>query len=377
MIKKLGEIYKVTSGGTPSRDKSDYYENGTIPWVKTGDLKVKDLFNIGECITELGLQNSSAKIFPKDTVLIAMYGATIGACSILRVPACSNQACAAFLPNEKVIPEFLYFFLKSVQPLLISKGVGGGQPNISGTILKEIEIPVPDLIAQQKIAQILSEADKARQLRKQANALTDQFLQSTFLNMFGDPVSNPKGWKTGKLCDFGDWKSGGTPSRQKDEYFHGHIPWYSSGELNQMYISGSKESITADALTESNAKLIPNGSLLLGMYDTAALKSSITTIPCACNQAIAYAELKTINNLYAYFAIQLGKEHFKSTQRGVRQKNLNLTMIKDIKLPVPSPKLQQQFADIVTETEQLRHRQRAHEQELDQLFKGLLHKYFG
>ena len=80
---RLGDIFTVSSGGTPNKKETSFYDNGTIPWVKTGDLKEKYVPEGIECITEAGLNNSSAKLFPKDTVLIAMYGATIGACSIL------------------------------------------------------------------------------------------------------------------------------------------------------------------------------------------------------------------------------------------------------------------------------------------------------
>ena len=130
--KKIGDVFKVTSGGTPSRKKQEYYKNGTIPWVKTGDLKGKYANEPKEYITELALANSSAKIFPKNTVLLAMYGASIGACSILKIAAATNQACGAILPSEKCDHVYLYYYLKSINKELISKGVGGAQPNISG-----------------------------------------------------------------------------------------------------------------------------------------------------------------------------------------------------------------------------------------------------
>ena len=114
-FEKLGNIVSISSGGTPLTSKSEYYNNGTIPWVKTGDLKVRHLINIPDKITQLGLENSSAKLFPVNSVLIAMYGATIGACSILKIKAATNQACAALLPNEKVNHEFLYFYLLSIR----------------------------------------------------------------------------------------------------------------------------------------------------------------------------------------------------------------------------------------------------------------------
>lgn len=110
-FERLGDIVTITSGGTPLTSKREFYDNGTIPWVKTGDLKVRHLSKVSDKITQLGLENSSAKIFPVNTVLVAMYGATIGACSILKIEAATNQACAALLPSEKINHDYLFFYL--------------------------------------------------------------------------------------------------------------------------------------------------------------------------------------------------------------------------------------------------------------------------
>jgi type I restriction enzyme S subunit len=198
---KLGELFKVTSGGTPSRQKSEYYDGGEIHWVKTGDLHNKYVESASEFITQAGLKGSSTRLYPKGTVLVAMYGATIGACSILNVEACTNQACAAFVPNENVDIDFLYYLLKYCKPDFVKAGSGGAQPNISSTFLKDYKIPLPSLAEQKRIAAILDKADAIRRKRKQAIQLADDFLRSVFLDMFGDPVTNPKGWEVKSLKD--------------------------------------------------------------------------------------------------------------------------------------------------------------------------------
>jgi len=196
---KLGDLFKITSGGTPSRRNPEYYENGHIPWIKTGDLHNKFINEASEFITEEGLAGSSTRLYPQGTVLLAMYGATIGACSILNIEACTNQACAAFTPVEDVDSIFLYYLLKSQKDAFVKAGSGGAQPNISGTFLKNYEIPLPPLAEQQRIAAILDKADAIRQKRQQAIKLADDFLRSVFLEMFGDPVTNPKGWKVAPI----------------------------------------------------------------------------------------------------------------------------------------------------------------------------------
>lgn len=149
-VKTLGNIFQITSGGTPLKSRKEYYLDGTICWAKTGDLKEKYLYSVPEKITEDAIKNSSAKVFPPETVLVAMYGATIGACSILKINAATNQACAAFLPSDEVLPSYLYHFFENQKNNLIKMGVGGAQPNISATLLKEIQMVVPPLEIQMK-----------------------------------------------------------------------------------------------------------------------------------------------------------------------------------------------------------------------------------
>ncbi len=148
---KLGEVLETTSGGTPLRSKKEYYEPQEVGWINSGELKSKNITKPEKFISKLGLESSSAKIIPENSVLVAMYGATAGQVSILSVPASTNQAVCAILPNEKILPEFLYYILNSKKDFMISMCVGGAQPNISQTIIKQLEIPLPSIEEQKAI----------------------------------------------------------------------------------------------------------------------------------------------------------------------------------------------------------------------------------
>ena len=147
---EIGELFKTSSGGTPLRSKNEFYTDGKIPWVKSGEVK-DYVYRTEECITELGLKNSSAKIFPENTVLVAMYGATAGQVGLLKVSAATNQAVCGILPNPKILPDFLYLILSSRTQNFIDLSVGGAQPNLSQEVIKKIKIPVPSLEEQQKV----------------------------------------------------------------------------------------------------------------------------------------------------------------------------------------------------------------------------------
>ena len=149
---RLGNIGEWGSGATPSRTKSEYY-NGTIPWLKTGDLNDGYITYIPETITNLALTETSVKLNPVGSVLIAMYGATIGKLGILQLPATTNQACCACVPFTGVYNKFLFYFLMSQKAAFIKRGEGGAQPNISKEKIVATLMPLPPKSEQYRIVE--------------------------------------------------------------------------------------------------------------------------------------------------------------------------------------------------------------------------------
>ncbi len=140
---KLGEVIKTSSGGTPSRSKMEYYSNGGIKWVKSKELKGGYIFETEEMVTDEAVKKSSAKLFPTNTILIAMYGATVGEYGILAEPATCNQAICALIPNENYPYTFLFILTKFNKENLINMAGGSAQQNISQELIQELEIPKP------------------------------------------------------------------------------------------------------------------------------------------------------------------------------------------------------------------------------------------
>ena len=153
---RLGDIGRWKAGGTPSRSNSKYYENGTIPWLKTGDLTDGIIKSVEEYITEEAIENSSAHINPSGAVLIAMYGATIGKLGMLEFPCATNQACCACDVDVSVCDRwYLFYYLYSQRSNFISQGAGGAQPNISRTKIINHWMPLPPLEEQKRIVDVL------------------------------------------------------------------------------------------------------------------------------------------------------------------------------------------------------------------------------
>lgn len=154
---RLGQIGDWSAGATPSRSNVEFYNNGSIPWLKTGDLNDGIINDVSEYITEHALKNTSVKLNPKGTVLIAMYGATIGKVGLLNIEAATNQACCGCRPIVGVFNWYLFYYLMSHKDDFISQGAGGAQPNISREKIVGNIIPLPPFKEQKRIVEHIEE----------------------------------------------------------------------------------------------------------------------------------------------------------------------------------------------------------------------------
>ncbi|EPF1752804.1 restriction endonuclease subunit S [Vibrio alginolyticus] len=205
----LEQVATWGSGGTPKRSEPSYY-GGDVPWVKTGDLGPRYLKEASEYISQLGLEKSSAKLFPKGSVAIAMYGATIGKTSILDFEASTNQACAVGYPIDGVIlTDFLYYFLTSEKQNFIKKGKGGAQPNISQQLIKAHDIRLPSLPEQKRIVEkldeVLAQVDTIKARLDGIPELLKRFRQSVLASAV-----------SGKLTK--EWRGKNKPTSTNEEF---------------------------------------------------------------------------------------------------------------------------------------------------------------
>lgn len=185
--KTVKELTEVISGGTPSRDVSEYWEEGTIPWVKTTELHNNVVTKVEEYITEKGLNNSSAKIVPVGTVLVAMYGQgkTRGMTAYLEIKACTNQACACILPSDKINQKFLWYFFILSYDNLRNLAKGGNQPNLNGNMIKTYPILYPPIELQNQFAAFVKQVDKSKFEIKQSLEKLELLKKALMQKYFG------------------------------------------------------------------------------------------------------------------------------------------------------------------------------------------------
>jgi len=351
---QVGDFCEVSAGGTPDTSIKEYWEDGNIPWMSSGEVHKQRIKETESRITTLGLHNSSAKFFPKDSVLVALagQGKTRGKVAISEIELTTNQSIAAIIARKGICdPEFLYYNLSSRYEELRSLSGGSGRAGLNLSILSAIEIHLPPLPEQKKIAEILSGIDKAigiyeEQAKVLANMLDALMQEEIVMN------TSTKWIKVGDACTA---QAGGTPDRSQKGYYEGRIPWVKSGEVKGEDIFQTDESISNEAISNSSAKIVQSGSVLVAMYGATAGQTARLMIDAATNQAVLSLNSKTIelSNDYLYHSVTAFKNQLLLTCQGSGQPNLSSGLIKELEIPLPDQLVQQKISSAL---DSVRHR---------------------
>lgn len=386
---KVGEIGSWGAGATPPRTNPAYY-GGTIPWLKTGDLNDGLINEIPEFITDLALEKTSVRLNPVGSVLMAMYGATIGKLGILEIPATTNQACCACIPYNGIHNRYLFYYLMSMRRTYISMAEGGAQPNISKEKIVNSFFPLPPLAEQKrivaKIEELLPLVDRyatSYEKLEQLNAKFPEDMKKSILQYAiqgklveqrpeegtGEelyrqiqaekqrliaekkikkekplaeisedeiPFDIPESWKWVKVGNVGSWSSGATPSRTKPAYYGGTIPWLKTGDLNDGFIKEIPEFITDLALEKTSVRLNPVGSVLMAMYGATIGKLGILDISATTNQACcACIPYEGIHNKYLFYYLMSMRRSYIGMAEGGAQPNISKEKIVNSLIPIP------------------------------------------
>ena len=370
---KLGDVFQIGSGGTPSKSHPEYY-GGDIPWVKTGDLGKQYIYGVDECITEEGLKNSSAKMYEPDTVLVAMYGATIGATSILKIDACTNQACAAFRPIDSIIPEYLYYFLISKKDKFIHDGVGGAQPNISATYLKSVPFPMLPLESQRSIVNRLNTACAIIANRQQQLQALDILTKARFVEMFGNHYQEDT---LLNLCNIIDYR-GKTPEKTEDG-----LPFITAKNVRMHQMSlEPREYISKETYDKVMVRGFPKEGDVV--FTTEAPLGNVCRIPhfnteFYIGQRIVTLQTEKLNPTYLEYALSTEefKRKYMGKSSGSTVTGIRVRLLEQLTIPVPPHDLQKQFADFVTQVDKSKVVVQEALNKAQLLFDSLMQQYFG
>ncbi|MBU0676492.1 MAG: restriction endonuclease subunit S [Verrucomicrobia bacterium] len=384
---KLGDCCEVVSGATPRRDRDEYW-GGDIPWVTPKELSGLEspvLCETGECISELGLKSCSARMLPKGSILFSSR-APIGHVAIVGESMCTNQGFKSLVPSQDVDSGYLYWCMRFLTPQIVSRGRGATFKEVSKKIIEDVSIPLPPLPEQKRIAAILDKADELRRKRRKSLALLDTLLQSTFLDMFGDPTTNPKGWSVSSLSDVVARLDGGKNVAPSEDHTGFRVLKVSAVTYGE-YRPAESKFLPAD-FKVPESYLVRNGDLLISRANTVELIGATAfvwetpanmVLPDKIWKFIWRADAK-IEPLFVFYLSHTPEFRRMLGQRasGTSGSMKNISKAKLLGMPIPLPPLDLQchFAAIVESVEKQKARMRSHLAELDTLFASLQSRAF-
>ena len=362
---KVKDFADVITGGTPSTTVAEYWENGTIPWIQSGSCKDGIINNADKYITEKGLNNSSAKIMPKDTVVIALTGATAGKIGILNIETSANQSVTGILPNDKCRPMYLFNYLISIRNKILSDCYGGAQKHISQGYVKEMLIPVPELSLQDKIISRISKISTMIKIKNKQLKRLDELVKSQFVEMF-------KNCEIVKLHEIADITMGQSPSSSSYNNSGDGIPFF-QGKADY----GDKFTIVRH-WTNQPTKLAYKNDVLMSVRAPVG-PVNISSCDCCIGRGLCAitSKLGLTNNEFLYNALNTIQDDLSSKGTGSTFKAITKDDVYNIDLPLAPIELQNKFAEFVKQIDKQKFEFEKQLKKLEELQASLMQEYFG
>jgi type I restriction enzyme, S subunit len=394
-IRKLEEVADLSAGGTPSRFRNDYWENGIIPWVSSGEIRNNIINSSSEKITQLGLSQSAAKLFPKGTVLIAItgQGLTRGRTALLGIDATTNQSVVGVFCSKSIVNNiFLWYYLQNQYWNLRSISQGSNQAGLNLEILNSFRIMLPPILEQQKIASIFSKVDeliqKTDQIIEQSQRLKKGVMQRLLTKGIGHTKFKkvrmgfrymveeyPEEWKIIRLNEFCKVERGKFTHRPRDDpdYYGGGYPFIQTGDIERSngYVQNFSQTLNEKGLSVS--KLFPAGIIVITIAATIG-SLAITTFPVCFPDSIVAISTSKVNLKFLYYYLSTRKTFLEICATVSAQPNINLETLRPLQILIPSIKEQEKIATILSNIDLNVEKQKIHRNKLALLKRGLMQK---
>jgi len=360
---EISKVIDIELGKTPSRNNTDYW-NGENTWITIADMTQKYIEESKEKITDIAIKNTKIKKVPQNTVIMS-FKLSIGKRAITKAEVYTNEAIAAFHIKDlkSLIPEYLYYALESVDFLKYTDKAVKGK-TLNKEKLKKIRIPISSLLVQLKISKILNKIQKIIENKRKQIILFDELIKSRFIEMFGDPIKNDKGWEKEKLGEVTNKiSSGATPTGGKENYKTSGISLIRSMNVHNGYF----EYKDLAYISNEQARQLKNvevelEDILLNITGASIARSCLVPsniIPARVNQHVMIIRIKNkilnsiflnnlfLNNVYKQKLINLGEAN------GATRQALTKIQIEKLEIILPPLSLQNEFAEFVTKTNKL------------------------
>ncbi len=350
----IKSVATVTTGKTPSTKVAEYF-GGSIPFITPAELGVTaTVLSSKQTLTEAGA--AKIKLVPKNSVLVCCIG-SLGKLAIADRELGTNQQINSVTFDEsKVYPKYGYYALSLLKPILESMAPATTVAIVNKSKFEALNIPLPPLEEQKRIAAILDKADAIRQKRQQAIELADEFLRSVFLDMFGDPVMNPKGWETFPIDKISQVVTGNTPPRSEKDNYGSHMEWIKSDNINtpNHYLTEAEEYLSHKGLDKG--RIVPEGAILITCIAGSPQcigNVAITNRTVAFNQQInALIPSDRVTTQYIYSLVLFGKKLIQSISTNSMKGMVSKGNLEKLCIPIPPIELQNKYSLIFKSLEE-------------------------
>ena len=357
---RLADAFSLQMGKTPSRDCSLYWENGTNKWLSISDINKDSKFisETKEYITDKAVLESGIKHVPENTVIMS-FKLSIGKTAITTCPIYTNEAIMAFIPKEEVSFDisFLYhLFANKNWSNGSNKAVKGSTLNKAS--LSITQIPYPTKEEQKRISKNLDKIFYLIQRRKQQLSKFDELAKSRFLEMFGDPISNSKGWEITKLEDLGELSRGISKSRPRNlpELLGGKYPLVQTGDVANSELYITRYNSTYSELGLKQSKMWKAGTLCITIAANIAKTAILKFDACFPDSIVGFKSNGKTNQIFIHYIFSFFQELLESQAPTVAQKNINLQTLQNLMVICPPSKFQNDFESFIQQLDKSKFR---------------------
>lgn len=378
---RLGEIFDLQMGKTPSRNKSNYWTDGQYSWVSIADLGTYQKY-VGatkEEISEVAVRESEIKSVPANTVIMS-FKLSLGKTAITKEEVYTNEAIMAFIPTGKydVLPDYFYhLFTGKDWSKETNRAVMGA--TLNKAMLSEISVPVPLIDEQRKIAAVLDKVSSLIAKRRQQLDKLDELIKARFVEMFGDPVSNSLNFPLLSLPQLGEFGRGVSKHRPRNapELLGGKYPLIQTGEVanSELYISSYENTYSEFGFKQS--KMWKSGTLCITIAANIAKTAILAFDACFPDSVVGFVANEKTNNIFIHYWFGFFQQILEAQAPESAQKNINLKILSELEVIVPPIELQNQFATFVEQTEKTKTTISKSLEKLETLKKALMQEYFG
>ena len=378
---KLGEICAFQSGGTPSKNKPEYF-GGEIPWISTTALnggKINETDAVA-WITPKAIRESAAKIVPANSIMIGTR-VGIGKVAINTVEMSTSQDVISLIniDEDKWYKPYLCKLLLSKKDYFNSQARGATIKGIKIDVVANIDVPEIDYATQRQVAATLNQIDTLIVLRKQQLEKLDELIKARFVEMFGDPVKNTMDWEIKPLSELGKLNRGVSKARPRNspELLGGPYPLIQTGEVAnaKTYITSFNSTYSEKGLAQS--KMWPKGTLCITIAANIAQTSILTFDACFPDSVVGFISRNMTNELFIHYWFSFFQKILDEQAPQVAQKNINLKILSELNVIVPPLSLQNRFAAFVERVDQQKQTVQQSLEKLELMKKALMQEYFG